>query len=177
MKFKQKIISYIIFILLLISFSECINHSIVNQEKKSLKLTKDNLIDSLEKYSTLNEALKIDDSSNYVFCINEINNRKIAIITFTDSVFFLFQKNSKNNWTQIDSGLFETYAHRFEETNLNDDGNTDLIMYGFPDVHGESEPFVFISNDYGELHYRSDIKLYKLGIPFTHLILFRFYYH
>jgi hypothetical protein len=45
---------------------------------------------------------------------------------------------------------------------LNGDNNKDFIVYSFGNIHGQSIPYVFISDKQSVLHYRSDIHLYNI---------------
>lgn len=126
----------------------------------SVKYLKQILSDTLNKYADASEYLRKDDK--YVLYIHEINNKKIGIMAITDSVLFLFQKE-KNGWYQVDSIIFENYAFSFGIKDINGDRKNDLIVYGFPNMHGQCFPFVFMSKTNYNLDFRPDINLMNIN--------------
>jgi hypothetical protein len=163
-----KIIAIFLFLL---HFASC-----GDKEKVTIsKSLKQELTDSLAIYSSLTEVVKRDDSSKYVLFLREVNKHKIGVVALTDSVLFLFNK-SNEKWVQMDSIKFDTYATSFEVLDLNSDNNDDFIIHGFGDMHGQSKPFVFISDVNGFLHYRSDFHhLYNIRIDKEKNLIESFY--
>lgn len=126
----------------------------------SVKYLKQILIDTLTKYSNASDYLLEDDK--YVLYINEIDNRKISVIAITDSVLFLFE-NVKNKWVQTDSILFQNRSFSFIIKDINGDRRKDLIVNGHPNMHGQTQPYVFINNKENNLIFRPDINLWNIN--------------
>jgi hypothetical protein len=146
------------------------------ESSMTIQQIKRTLVDSLNKYSQLTEKfMRVDERPEYTFYLREINKKKIALIVFTDSVFFLFQQIS-NKWIQTDSALFDSYAKSFGIDDLNGDNKDDFILYGFPNIHGQQIPFVFLSDKNKILHYRPDIHLYNIKFDKKTRLVKSFYY-
>ncbi|NVN93775.1 MAG: hypothetical protein HXX18_00685 [Bacteroidetes bacterium] len=175
----MKTLNRIIFTyLILLFFVSCINKT-YNPEnnkinKKKSFILKINLIDSLNRFSNLDEALLRGDSSDYVLYIKEINENKIAVIAITDSLLFIFQQIN-GNWIQKDSILFKDYAESFEITDINGDFHDDLLIYGHPNMHGQNAPYVFLSDKNKNLHYRPDIHLFNIKFDKEKQLIKSFY--
>jgi hypothetical protein len=120
------------------------------------------LVDSLRKYRYLTEFLQQGDSSRYVVYGKETARGALGVVAITDSVLLLYQSDKKG--LQLTNRVpFPDYASRFKEADLNGDGKADFMVYGRPNMHGQAEPFVFLSKANGQLHYRPDLKQYELS--------------
>lgn len=135
---------------------------------------KNKLVDSLVKFSSLNEFLLRDDVGEYVLYSTEINGSKIGFIAITDSSLFFFQK-FKNKWVINDSIPFDTYAFSYKVEDLNGDNKNDFIINSHPDVHGQSIPYVFICSDKNILKYRKDIKLHNIHYDYNTKLVRSYY--
>jgi hypothetical protein len=153
---KNKILTGIFF---LISFGIFAQNTTNDIENLSLR---NKLLDSLIRFSIFDEFLIRDDSSEYVLYSTRINGEKIGFIAVTDSSLFFFQK-IENSWMLNDSIPFDTYAFSYKIVDLNGDNNDDFIINSFPDIHGQSIPYVFICNNMKILKYRKDIKLHNIS--------------
>ncbi|MEI9943555.1 MAG: hypothetical protein WDN26_04980 [Chitinophagaceae bacterium] len=131
------------------------------QQKLPVKVLKQKLTDSLYRFSEISELVLKGSDDKYVLLIKELNGIKTGIIAINDSVMYLFQKTNKA-WQQTDSIPFNTDVFNYTETELNGDHNYDFIVYGFPNMHGQCEPYVFIADSSGALHYRDDIHQYNI---------------
>ncbi|WP_431244145.1 XAC2610-related protein [Flavobacterium sp. P21] len=159
----------IIIILLSSIFYSCENFerskrkSIYSETERNFETVslKNKLVDSLIKFSSLDEFLLRDRDSKFVLYGGEINNTKIGFIAVTDSTLFFYQK-FKNKWILNDSIPFDTYAFSYEVIDLNGDNRDDFIINSARDTHGQSIPYVFICNEKNILKYRKDIKLYNM---------------
>jgi hypothetical protein len=88
-----------------------------------------------------------------------VNNRQIEIYSITDSILLLSQVGEKT-----DTIHFNNYFHSFNcDVDLNGDNNKDLMIYSFPNMHGQLRPYVFLSNHEGKLYYRPELDIYNLS--------------
>lgn len=149
-------------ILTIILLQSCANKTSKKDNLNKRVNLKNQLIDSLNKYSHLEEfILRDSDSSKFVIFLSQIEKTKFACISITESSLFIFQQ-TKNKWIQIDSVFFDTYLTGFSRNDINGDFKEDLIINGFPDIHGQVLPFVFLNKN-SKLIYRPDISLYNLS--------------
>ncbi|HMC99919.1 MAG TPA: hypothetical protein VKH37_07195 [Ferruginibacter sp.] len=141
---------------------------------RSIQAVKLRLIDSLKRFSGLSSCSLIEDSAKYKLDIATNDGKKVGLIGITDSMLYVF-RHSGDEWIQDDSASFETYQFDFSFEYLNDDDQEDLIVYGFGNMHGQSEPFVFLCDSSGRFRYRPDIKQYNPSYN-QHTKLFRSFY-
>jgi len=183
---KVFVILSILFVILIIYFAYsskncCIKNSTTNDsiqkpDYSACKSLKDSLKVMLIQNKDQSKELMIEDDNNsrFVLYLNKLNNKKVAVIAFTDTCLIIFQ-NLNNEWVQIDSVPFNSYASKFEITDLNGDNKDDLIVYGFANMHGERLPYVFITDKNNVLHYRSDIHLYNIKYDKTKKLIMSYY--
>lgn len=126
-----------------------------NKETQIINSKKSDYIDTINHYSK-NTDYRIENEK-YVFIITEINNHKVAIFAYTDSLLILFQ-NIDNKWIKTDSIEFDTYAHSFKKCDLNGDKLDDLLINSAFNMHGQQYSYVFISDKNKRLRPRVDIK-------------------
>lgn len=121
------------------------------------------LTDSLRKYLHLTEFRQNGDSARYVLYGRQINNQPVGVVAITDSVLLLSQKIA-GKWRITDRISFPSYAERLEVEQLNNDDEEDFIVYSYPNMHGQQQPYVFMSDSAGHLHYRPEMSsLYNLS--------------
>lgn len=137
-----------------------LNKKIICTKKNTI--SKNQLVDSLIKYSSLNKFLLRDNEGQFVLYITKINNTKIGFIAMTDSTLFFYQKVN-NNWVLNDSIDFNSYAFSYKALDLNGNNKNDFVIYSYPNMHVQSIPFVFICDDKNHFNYRKNIKLYNIS--------------
>jgi len=135
---------------------------------------KQNLLDSITRFKDLTEVREIDDSSQYSFYIGTVNNRKMAIISISyNSIYLFYELNNK--WIQTDSMKFADMATSFKSVDLNMGPNTDFIVIGDADCHGQSYDYILISDTNGYLRCRSDICLHNISYDYASKMVRSFY--
>ena len=166
---------------LIVGFSFCkSNHKSRKESSQELnihynsKSIKDALKDSLDFYSDSLGIIKVGDRGEYSFIVQKINNQRLGIIAVTDSTIWLF-KNQNDVWLQTDSLKFTDFLFDYSIVDLNGDNIQDLVIYGQGNMHGQSIPYVFISDKSFHLQYRPDIKLYNIRFDPNKKIVKSFY--
>jgi hypothetical protein len=164
--------SFISFALLILyACNETSSYKKTQEKNKVLQHQKKPLIELLEDtLLTLHDSLNMkrdSKNSNYSYSIQSVNNLKFGIITFTDSLAFLYRIN-KNGRTlyKVDSLIFKDYFELTEKVDLNFDGLEDLLLYGFGNMHGQRAPYVFITSKDSNLYYKPEIRLYNVSVDY-----------
>lgn len=136
-------------------------YAVIDFQKTPVNTFKKIIIDS--NYLNEFDSLKIvNDSFGYDFHLFKLNNQKVGFLTIYDSITYIL--NSQNNHFKItDSFPTENIIFNYKITDLNNDQLQDVILLGFPNMHGQSESFVLLSNQNKQLIYRKDIKGYNLN--------------
>lgn len=146
---------------LLIFIMSCKQNKKSNNNNFEVKSLKESLLDSLNRYSNLTEALLTDDSLTYSVIITKANNKKIAVIAIAFQKLFLYEF-MENKWIQIESIQLETYACSITVEDINKDTFEDLIINGHTDDWGNNYSYLFIAKKSAEYKYRADINLCNL---------------
>jgi hypothetical protein len=128
-------------------------------KKQTLQSIKLSLTDSIGKYYDSVGSRIEDSNQTYVIYITD----QYIVLAITDSSLFLFRK-VYHGWIQQDSAKFNDHALSFDTPDLNGDDEKDIVVYGTPDAHGQSAPYVFLSDSINNwfLNYRPDIHLYNI---------------
>jgi len=100
-----------------------------------------------------------------------VNNQQVEIVNIIDSFLLFSQENAKT-----DTIPFDNYLFAFNDTmDLNADSYKDMVIYSYPNMHGQCRPFVFLSDKLGKLRYRPDLSLFNIQYDTTSKRIFSFY--
>lgn len=100
-----------------------------------------------------------------------INKKQIRIYAIVDSTLVISQDDER-----VDTLPFRHFFYGFnDQMDLNKDRQMDLLIYGVPDMHGQMQPFTFLSDEDGWLHYRPDLNQYNLSYDSTIQQVISFY--
>jgi len=150
-------------ILLLLFFNSCkqnSQHTVSKTGDSKLYIQKiANYEDSFDIYSdSLGAKITHGDT---IFSIQKLNNKKYAFVNIKDSLQFVYYYE-KRKWIKKKSIALEDTFFDAKVEDLNADGYKDFILYGFPNMHGNCIPYVFLSDSNFELIYRPDLSLYNI---------------
>jgi len=95
---------------------------------------------------------------NTVILRKLVNNQPIEITNIADSILYFSQENQKTDTISFYNSLFGFNSN----TDLNNDGFKELIIYGHHNMHGQRQSYVFLSDKTGRLHYRPELSLPNL---------------
>lgn len=157
-------IKVILIILTINLFSNCTKPKpFILKNKNELNILKDKLLDTLKMFSSKNEYLFQPNGFDYTIYITEMNKSKIGIIAISEKILYFYQFEG-NRWVANDSIVnFDNRAFEISKTYLNEDSDDELLINGFPDMHGQTRSYVFMKGAKGVYKYRKDMNLSNIS--------------
>lgn len=118
------------------------------------------LSDSLNTDTARSYFLQID-SPHFVAWGAMVSHHRIALINnpYESLMFYHF---TEGQWKLFDSLSYEDFMMEADTTDLNNDNQTDVVVKGFGNIHGQSRSYVFLAGQPGTWHYRPDLNLFNI---------------